>query len=184
MCQAVMQRARVTAETDIGICPAVKSHMCANDTNSSLPMNVKLNHIGAVHGRHWLALPLNDHSPDVCLCMQVVDQIMLSSFEELDDASVNSDPLVVLGCGHAFVTSSLDEYMGMREVYTEGQEGAWVAAKQLPDDVALQGLKTCPAGGCKKPVVGVRRYGRAVNRAMMALIDRKHADTCRWVRLS
>jgi hypothetical protein len=43
------------------------------------------------------------------------------TFESLDDAAVTRDPLVVLSCGHAFCTSTLDGHMGMSSLYQQAQ---------------------------------------------------------------
>lgn len=43
---------------------------------------------------------------------------MLRTYEELTDEDLIEDPLVVLACGHAYLTSTLDGHMGLETVYT------------------------------------------------------------------
>lgn len=48
------------------------------------------------------------------------------------------------------------------------------SAKQLSKEVAQP--KRCPVGGCPGMVVGVRRYGRPANKALLDLIQKKHLE--------
>lgn len=43
----------------------------------------------------------------------------METFENLSEASVNSDPLIVLGCGHVFTMSTMDGHMELKTFYTK-----------------------------------------------------------------
>lgn len=80
-------------------------------------------------------------------------------FSDLDDAAVSADPLVVLPCGHAFVTSCLDRALDMAKFYSAAEGGAasvgyaadgvtqWAAVRPLPAELAQQ-VPTCPHCRC------------------------------------
>ncbi|WIA41121.1 hypothetical protein OEZ86_004749 [Tetradesmus obliquus] len=113
---------------------------------------------------------------------QVVDLVMLSTFADLDDSAVDADPLLLLPCGHVFNTSTLDGWMDMTAAYEgiaagEDSSTSWAAPKALPPDVWSP--KACPAGGCGALVVGLRRYGRPANKALLDLIQRKQLESGR-----
>ncbi len=63
--------------------------------------------------RHDLCLP---PTPTPTL-PQVVDLIMMTTLGELGDGELDDDPLVVLGCGHALCTSTLDGCLHMEQYY-------------------------------------------------------------------
>jgi hypothetical protein len=48
---------------------------------------------------------------------------MLSTFADLDESAVDSDPLLLLPCGHVFNTSTLDGWMNMSEAYEGAASG-------------------------------------------------------------
>jgi hypothetical protein len=50
----------------------------------------------------------------------------------------------------------------------------WGAAKQLTSEVTQP--KRCPVGGCQGMVVGVKRYGRPANKALLDFIQKKHLE--------
>jgi hypothetical protein len=57
-------------------------------------------------------------------CPQVVDFTLLSTFADLDESAVDSDPLLQLPCGHVFSTSTLDGWMQMAAAYEGTASGA------------------------------------------------------------
>ena len=113
------------------------------------------------------------------------------TFDSLDDAAVSQDPLVVLSCGHAFCTSTLDGHMEMSSLYREelsaGGADAGTAADADADPLRkwVQALprddfptpKGCPV--CRQPIHGVYRYGRLLGLSAAGLMERKHVDACR-----
>ena len=74
---------------------------------------------------HWLL---------ACLYVQVVDMVLLRQLGEVEAPELDQDPLLVLRCGHAFLTSTLDGCLGLGRYYEaeEGQEEGglprWAAA--------------------------------------------------------
>ncbi|MEW5317336.1 MAG: hypothetical protein WDW38_008643 [Sanguina aurantia] len=130
-----------------------------------------------------------------------VDMVMMSTFDELTPSELDLDPLVVLRCGHAFLTSTMDGIMDLPSAYERhavgssagagsskppgsgsesgpgsgsGSVSVWTAPKMLSGE--LQRAKGCPT--CRAPITGVNRYGRIVNKSVLDLIDRKHMALC------
>ncbi|KXZ53505.1 hypothetical protein GPECTOR_7g955 [Gonium pectorale] len=104
---------------------------------------------------------------------QVVDQVMLRTFSELTPSDVDEDPLVVLPCGHAFLTSTLDGMLELEGFYRrDPATGSWLHPLPLAD---RQPKRACPT--CRQPINGVRRYGRPINQASLELVQRKHMHT-------
>eukprot|EP00878_Enallax_costatus_P030455 GHUV01033159.1.p1 GENE.GHUV01033159.1~~GHUV01033159.1.p1 ORF type:complete len:212 (+),score=65.09 GHUV01033159.1:79-714(+) len=103
---------------------------------------------------------------------------MGTSFKDLNDDDVSKDPLARLPCGHVFTTSTLDGWMEMNAAYhkmpqaDDADLAVWCAPKSLPAEAWAP--KKCPAGGCRGVVVGVKRYGRPANKALLDLVQRKH----------
>ncbi|KAF9281867.1 hypothetical protein BGZ68_006340 [Mortierella alpina] len=95
----------------------------------------------------------------------LVDMILQETLGEID---VDQDPILHLSCGHALTMSSLDGMMEMSEYYTgdiDPNTGliAFRSKKPLPDEVATQ--VSCHL--CRKPIVGLLRYGRRVKYAQL-----------------
>jgi hypothetical protein len=61
--------------------------------------------------------------PLLLLQLQVVDLVMLNTFADLDESAVDSDPLLLLLCGHVFTTSTLDGWMNMSDAYEGATAG-------------------------------------------------------------
>ncbi|KAF9966742.1 hypothetical protein BGZ70_001435 [Mortierella alpina] len=95
----------------------------------------------------------------------LVDMILQESLGEID---VDQDPILHLPCGHALTMSSLDGMMEMSEYYagdTDPNTGliAFKSKKPLPDGLTKQA--SCHL--CRKPIVGLLRYGRRVKYAQL-----------------
>ncbi|CAM9834697.1 unnamed protein product [Scytosiphon promiscuus] len=104
---------------------------------------------------------------------QVVDMLEFTTLKE-HDPSV--EPIVVLGCGHAYTISTLDGFIGLSSAYKKHeQSGEWVAPLPLESDCSK--LKLCP--DCRAPVSGVSRYNRITNKAKMDMAEVKHSEWCR-----
>lgn len=54
---------------------------------------------------------------------QRVNNTTLETFKDLREDSVNSDPLIVLGCGHVFTTSTMDQHMKLEDFYDREHSG-------------------------------------------------------------
>ena len=95
----------------------------------------------------------------------LVDMVMQETLSEID---VDQDPILYLPCRHALTMSSLDGMMEMSEYYTGETDPntgliAFKSKKPLPDAVAKQ--VSCHL--CRKPIVGLLRYGRRVKYAQL-----------------
>ena len=55
--------------------------------------------------------------------LQEVDMIIFRKYGDLTDEELTQDPLIVLSCGHAFLTSTLDAHMGITEFYQKDRLG-------------------------------------------------------------
>lgn len=143
----------------------------------------------------------------VFVWMQVVDILLFRTFGELTEADASADPLVLLPCGHLFLTSTLDGHMEMSGAYarsssndpsngsgTEAGHPSSTAAAADASSTTQSDLepwggplhrndfpppKSCP--DCRRVVTGVRRYGRVVLHSQLGVIQRKHAQAIRWV---
>jgi hypothetical protein len=65
----------------------------------------------------------------VCIlawCQQVVGVPESTTLREVTDCELDSDPLVVLPCGHAFLRSVADSFMGLSSFYSRAPDGRWV----------------------------------------------------------
>ncbi|KAG0357837.1 hypothetical protein BGZ54_000164, partial [Gamsiella multidivaricata] len=106
---------------------------------------------------------------------QIVDLIMQQSLAEVD---IDDDPILVLACGHALTMTTLDGMMGMSEYYvaeTDKKTGdvQYVGKKDLTNDEVPQ--VSCP--NCRKPIIGILRYGRRVKCSQLRLRSHKHEIT-------
>ena len=54
--------------------------------------------------------------------MQQIDVVEMRCFSEMTEEDVNSDPLIVLGCGHVCTLSTLDGIMELDKFYERGSE--------------------------------------------------------------
>ncbi|KAF9982115.1 hypothetical protein BGZ75_006502 [Mortierella antarctica] len=93
------------------------------------------------------------------------DMILQETLGEID---VDLDPILHLACDHAVTMSSLDGMMEMSEYYVGDMDPntgliAFKSKKPLPDAVTKQ--VSCHL--CRKPIVGLLRYGRRVKYAQL-----------------
>ncbi|KAF9106328.1 hypothetical protein BGX27_009209 [Mortierella sp. AM989] len=122
-----------------------------------------------------------EHCPPVEFCVEckdpetmnlVVDLIMQQS---LSDVDVDEDPIIVLACGHALTMTSLDGMMEMSsyyEEYTDPKTGdvTYTGKRDLPGEEVSQ----VPCHLCRKPIIGILRYGRRIKYAQLSLRLKKH----------
>lgn len=84
---------------------------------------------------------------------QQVNVIAMSTFDDLTSEDVDEDPLIVLRCGHAFVTSTMDGILELASAYDQHMVGSqaptagsstsvWSAPRMLSGE--LQRAKGCP----------------------------------------
>jgi hypothetical protein len=90
---------------------------CTGAAQHVLPRTTGLGLVGPAAALTLLLLPL------LLLQLQVVDLVMLSTFADLDESAVDSDPLLLLLCGHVFTTSTLDGWMNMSDAYEGATAG-------------------------------------------------------------
>ena len=58
--------------------------------------------------------------------------IQFRTYGELTDEDLTEDPLIVLSCGHAFLMSTLDGHMGIKEFYRQdGYEKSLLSLSDL-----------------------------------------------------
>jgi hypothetical protein len=92
-----------------------------------------------------------------------VDLLEMKTYGEID---VNETPIVVLGCGHFFTTETLDGLIGMTEVYSINQLGAFDGLKCISTALA-HSIPRCPDCQCPVRQYVTPRYNRIINRAVM-----------------
>ena len=94
---------------------------------------------------------------------QTVDFI---EFNEYRDTDLDSDPVIILNCGHVFTVSTLDGLMDMAKYYELDKDGAPSALKESNTlDFSKDDLKSCP--NCRGTVRNIARYGRIIRRAIL-----------------
>ncbi|KAG0209061.1 hypothetical protein BGX28_000161 [Mortierella sp. GBA30] len=92
----------------------------------------------------------------------------------LGEIDVNEDPILVMSCNHALTISSLDGMMGMSEYYhgdIDPNTGliAFRSKKPLPQGE----IKQVACHVCRKPIMGLLRYGRRIKHAQLSMRMKK-----------
>jgi hypothetical protein len=95
----------------------------------------------------------------------------MTSYKEHD---TNTDPILVLPCGHFFAMSSLDGHFGMSEVYARAAFDCqdYVALKLLSGADINEKPRTCP--DCRRIAHSIYRYGRIFRFSELRALERKH----------
>lgn len=87
-------------------------------------------------------------------------------FNEYRDVDLDSDPVIILNCGHVFTVSTLDGLMDMAKYYELDSGDVPVALKESDTlEFSKDELKVCP--DCRGTLRNVARYGRIVRRALL-----------------
>lgn len=116
--------------------------------------------------------PDRDYCFECCVKMKkehVVDMICLTTYQEHD---VDSDPIVVLPCGHFYATSTLDGLFQMNQAYEIDDDGNFINIRSLLDHCNDVKPKACPE--CRNIVHSVKRYGRLLSFVRLRVMERKH----------
>ncbi|GMH37812.1 hypothetical protein BSKO_05685 [Bryopsis sp. KO-2023] len=113
------------------------------------------------------------HAPET-VQSQVVDQIMFTTFSDLTDEDLETDPLVVLECGHVATKSTMDGWMGLNSAYETDAFGEWLRPKPLAPEI--EKMKVCFT--CRTPIMGLFRYGRCINKLSLDLMELKFLKDC------
>ncbi|CAM9306733.1 unnamed protein product [Pylaiella littoralis] len=109
---------------------------------------------------------------DTTYMNQVVD---VMEFKTLKEHDPSDEPIIVLGCGHAYTLTTLDGLMDLFSAYVKDKETEqWVEPIPLKSDCST--LKPCP--DCRAPVSGVSRYNRITNKAKVDMAELKHSQWC------
>ncbi|KAH3765155.1 nf-x1 finger and helicase domain protein [Pelomyxa schiedti] len=117
---------------------------------------------------------------------RVVDFISFTTLQEhFETPSV--EPVVVLACGHVYTVSTLDNIFELSRYYQStvspdstlplftgllplySSSSIAVDPESTPKEMAV--VKGCPE--CRLPIIGVYRYGRPLNFALLASVQRK-----------
>ncbi|KAJ1548785.1 hypothetical protein HK405_015099 [Cladochytrium tenue] len=92
----------------------------------------------------------------------------LYTMEEYRNVDLDSDPVVVLACGHVFTVSTMDGQLEMASVYERDGDDGWTRLRELPSEFV--NLPMCPA--CRSPTHSVRRYRRGYNFAALCVAEK------------
>lgn len=107
----------------------------------------------------------------------IVDLVEMTTLADVD---VSVDPLIQLGCGHVFCTSTLDgicemdlAYERQRDRDPEASLVQWIDYRPLADLSAHSPAPCCPT--CRQPLdsKSVKRYGRLLKQRTIELTQRK-----------
>ena len=154
---------------------------------------------------HPCPAPCGERCPDPavvcrhCAPAEKLDAVVdLQCMTTLREHNATMDgPLVELPCGHVYAASTLDAHMELGQYYYRGPEavgggargsgvtggveqracgcwggGPWAGCLALPD--RLQVVLGCPE--CRAPILGLRRYGRVVNKAILDQMTRRYGQ--------
>ena len=102
---------------------------------------------------------------------QIAARVDLLELKDYRDIDLDETPIVVLGCGHFFTAESLDGLVNMNEVYaSDPRTGHYTGLRKSPANLSVP---CCP--DCKQPIrqFATKRYGRAINQAVMDEISSK-----------
>eukprot|EP00172_Hildenbrandia_rubra_P001281 Plantae.Rhodophyta-Hildenbrandia_rubra.ctg18276.p1 GENE.Plantae.Rhodophyta-Hildenbrandia_rubra.ctg18276~~Plantae.Rhodophyta-Hildenbrandia_rubra.ctg18276.p1 ORF type:complete len:703 (+),score=53.24 Plantae.Rhodophyta-Hildenbrandia_rubra.ctg18276:174-2282(+) len=97
----------------------------------------------------------------------LVDLIMRRTFKEID---IDDDPIIILGCGHAFTLETLDGHLQLQSYYTKADD-RWIAVKPFAEKVEETMVTCC---FCRVPLRGLKRYGRVLKNVELNRNTRKH----------
>jgi hypothetical protein len=99
-------------------------------------------------------------------------------FKSCSEIDLEESPIVVLGCGHFFTGETLDDLVGLEEVYTVDKEGNFDGLKDISGSLS-RNVPFCP--DCKRPIrqFATKRYNRLINRAVMDEICKRFLITGR-----
>ncbi|KLU92338.1 hypothetical protein MAPG_11284 [Magnaporthiopsis poae ATCC 64411] len=128
------------------------------------------------------ALKCGHQCPSICgetcpegycqACGQHADaRVDLLELKDYRDINLDETPIVVLGCNHFFTAESLDGSVNMNEVYAgDPLTGHYTGLRESPANLSVP---CCP--DCKQPIrqFATKRYGRAINQAVMDEISSK-----------
>jgi len=78
----------------------------------------------------------------------------------------DTEPTVVLGCGHFFTAETLDGLMGMGEVYLMDGNGEFTGLKDVSAELS-RSIPRCPDCQCPVRQHATQRYNRMINRAVI-----------------
>eukprot|EP00308_Calcidiscus_leptoporus_P012447 CAMPEP_0119379230 /NCGR_PEP_ID=MMETSP1334-20130426/51790_1 /TAXON_ID=127549 /ORGANISM="Calcidiscus leptoporus, Strain RCC1130" /LENGTH=419 /DNA_ID=CAMNT_0007398681 /DNA_START=183 /DNA_END=1442 /DNA_ORIENTATION=+ len=118
---------------------------------------------------------------------EMVDLIEMKTLSEWD---ADKEPVIVLRCGHVFAPSTLDKHVGLHLFYmtslaseaehdpngTQVEDEGMLTCVALKPRVHLtEGTVKAPAScpTCKVVIMGVKRYGRPQNYAMLRVLEQK-----------
>lgn len=111
---------------------------------------------------------------------QVVDYITMRTLGELWDETEDQSSIIVLPCGHAFTTETLDGILEITTYYRTDSQGKWSSAVGLdelkllrkgPYDMKQRSRPRCPV--CKLAIKGINRYKRIIAFHDLVTIQRK-----------
>lgn len=105
---------------------------------------------------------------------EVVDMIMLTTYDEID---LEKESIILLECGHAFLTSTLDELFELESFYFK-TDGHWGDAKVFGANHSgmKATVKKCPS--CRTVLRGINRYGRASKLSDLHVLEDRVALDC------
>lgn len=101
---------------------------------------------------------------------QQVDLINMTTFSEHNP---DESSLLVLPCSHVFTVESLDGAVEIQKVYKKNNNGQWIGIIPL-DEIPEETSEVMKCPNCRKPISGIRRYGRILNILLLRQIKQKY----------
>lgn len=100
--------------------------------------------------------------------------IMLTTYEEID---LGKDSIILLECGHAFLTSTLDELFELESFYFKN-DGHWGDAKVFGTNHSGMEVKVKKCPSCRSILRGINRYGRVSKLSDLHVLEDRFALDC------
>ncbi|RPB23174.1 hypothetical protein L211DRAFT_787516 [Terfezia boudieri ATCC MYA-4762] len=100
----------------------------------------------------------------------VVDFVCMETYKEID---LETNPIIILSCGHFFCMDTVDGLMQMSDVYEYNKDGNLVGQKPQSAWIeAIQQSQTrCPS--CRRHISNINRYNRVTKGVMIAALNKK-----------
>ncbi|KAF8540975.1 AAA domain-containing protein [Trichophaea hybrida] len=103
-------------------------------------------------------------------------EVDLLEFNTYGSVNLDTDPILILGCGHFFTRETMNLHIRLDKVYCGDQDGYFNGITYPSGDLE-QPFPSCPK--CRQPLrqYSVRRYGRVINMAILEQMTKRYISS-------